>query len=242
MVLTPVERTAQMNKGKKLTKSPENQRVVDLIDEIGIETLGIMSSQSWYDDPRGLLFTLARYKFVAKMLRGKRNVLEVGCGDAFHSRLVQQEVEKLSVTDHDPLFIEDIKRRSPAKWKPVAFVHNMYDGPTKETYDAIYLLDVLEHIDKESEHRFIGHILDSLEDEGMLIIGMPSLESQQHASEISRQGHVNCKSGDELRALLQPLCSQLMVFSMNDEVVHTGFFPMAHYLIAVACIKKQDGN
>jgi len=60
LVLTPVERTAQMNKGKKLTKSPENQRVVDLIDEIGIETMGIMSSQSWYDDPRGLLFTLAR--------------------------------------------------------------------------------------------------------------------------------------------------------------------------------------
>jgi hypothetical protein len=23
------------------------------------------------------------------------------------------------------------------------------------------------------------------------------------------------------------------VFSMNDEVVHTGFYPMAHYLLAV---------
>jgi len=25
------------------------------------------------------------------------------------------------------------------------------------------------------------------------------------------------------------------VFSMNDEVVHTGFHPMAHYLMALAC-------
>jgi len=229
-----------MDQDKKLTKSPENQRVVELAGDIGIERLGIMTSQAWYDDPRSLLFSLARYKFVAKMLKGKKNVLEVGCGDAFHSRLVQQEVEKLSVTDHDPLFIEDINRRNPAKWKPVAFVHNMYDGPTKEAYDAIYLLDVLEHLDKKSESRFLGHILESLDDEGMLIVGMPSIQSQQYASEISRQGHVNCKSGEELRELLQPLCSQLMIFSMNDEVVHTGFSPMAHYLIAVACIKKRD--
>jgi hypothetical protein len=81
-----------MPSDKKLTKSPENQRVVDLTSEIGIERLGVMTSQAWYDDPRGLLFSLARYKFVAKALRGSKNVLEVGCGDAFHSRLVQQEV------------------------------------------------------------------------------------------------------------------------------------------------------
>ena len=31
--------------------------------------------------------------------------------------------------------------------------------------------------------------------------------------------------------LLRPLFS----FSMNDEVVHTGFLPMAHYLIALCC-------
>jgi hypothetical protein len=28
------------------------------------------------------------------------------------------------------------------------------------------------------------------------------------------------------------------LFSMNDETVHTGFYPMAHYLIALCCGKK----
>jgi hypothetical protein len=28
------------------------------------------------------------------------------------------------------------------------------------------------------------------------------------------------------------------LFSMNDEVVHTGFAPVAHYLFAVCCQKK----
>jgi hypothetical protein len=55
-------------------------------------------------------------------------------------------------------------------------------------------------------------------------------------------GHVNCKSGDELRRLLEPFSRQVMVFSMNDEVVHTGYFPMSHYLIAVACIGKNQGG
>ena len=35
---------------------------------------------------------------------GKRDVPEVGCGDALLSRLVMQKVEKLTVTDWDPLF------------------------------------------------------------------------------------------------------------------------------------------
>jgi len=31
----------------------------------------------------------------------------------------------------------------------------------------------------------------------------------------------------------------VFVFSMNDEVVHTGFYPMAHYLLAVACHRRD---
>jgi hypothetical protein len=223
------------------TKSPENLRVIELTTEVGIERLGMMTSQAWYDDPRSLLFSLSRYKFVAKTLRGKKNVLEIGCGDAFHSRLVQQEVEKLTVTDHDPLFIEDIESRCPPCWRPEAFVHNMLDGPTPSKFDAIYLLDVLEHIEREREQVFLSNILGSLDECATLIVGMPSIQSQQYASEISLLGHVNCKSGDELRQLLDPFSHQVMIFSMNDEVVHTGYFPMAQYLIAVACVSTPKG-
>lgn len=228
-----------MKNDMRQTKSPENQRVIELTGDIGIERLGLMTSQAWYDDPRSLLFSLARYKFVAKALRGRKNVLEVGCGDAFHSRLVQQEVDTLTVTDHDPLFITDIEQRCPQRWRPQAFVHNMLEAPTAKTYDAIYLLDVLEHINQVKEQAFLANILASIEDKGTLIIGMPSIQSQPYASEISRMGHVNCKSGEELRLLLEPFSRQVLMFSMNDEVVHTGYFPMSHYLLAVACIERN---
>ncbi|MCA6302689.1 MAG: hypothetical protein IM629_12150, partial [Phenylobacterium sp.] len=32
--------------------------------------------------------------------------------------------------------------------------------------------------------------------------------------------------------------SNVFLFSMNDEVVHTGFAPMAHYLFAIGAGKR----
>ena len=73
----------------------------------------------------------------------------------------------------------------------------------------------------------------SLQDNGSAIIGMPSLESQEYASPSSRAGHVNCKSGEKFRALLLQYFDNVFLFSMNDEVVHTGFSKMAHYILAL---------
>jgi hypothetical protein len=67
---------------------------------------------------------------------------------------------------------------------------------------------------------------------------MPSLESQAHASPQSKAGHVNCKSGPELRKAMEKYFHSVFVFSMNDEVVHTGFYPMAHYLLALCTHPK----
>ena len=62
---------------------------------------------------------------------------------------------------------------------------------------------------------------------------MLSLESQLHASQASKEGHVNCKSGPELQATLSRYFANVVVFSMNDEVIHTGYQKMSHYLMAL---------
>ena len=77
-----------------------------------------------------------------------------------------------------------------------------------------------------------------MEKDGVLIVGMPSLESQKYASPQSKAGHVNCQSGDELRVTMENYFSNCFLFSMNDEVVHTGYNKMAHYLIAVCTCPK----
>ena len=68
---------------------------------------------------------------------------------------------------------------------------------------------------------------------------MPTLESQKYASKVSKLGHINCKSKKELKSLLLKYFNNVYMFSMNDEVVHTGFDKMSHYIFALANSKKR---
>lgn len=223
----------------KQTKEEQYGLVFDVAEKHGISQLGLMINESWNQDPKRTLFTLARYKFVAKMLSGYQQVLEVGCADAFGSRLVQQTVGHLTAIDFDPIFIEDARKRLNPHWPLDLGVHDMLSGPPPGQYEAIFSLDVLEHIQPEQEDLFIQNMLASLKNSGVLIVGMPSIESQVYASPQSKAGHVNCKTGTGLKALFQQYFDNVFLFSMNDEVIHTGFTPMSHYLLLLCCSKKQ---
>src|SRR5258706_10720944 len=94
------------------TKEPQYQPMLDIKARKGLARLGLMNNQVWNDDPRRLVFTLARYKFVSKMLSGKQRDLEVGCGDAFASRIVKQEVAELTMIDFYSVFMSGIDYRN----------------------------------------------------------------------------------------------------------------------------------
>lgn len=221
------------------TKEPQYQVCLDARDESGLAPLGLMASYTWQHDPRHLVFLLSRYKFIAKMLSGRKHVLEVGCADAFGTRLVLQEVERLIAVDFDAVFIEDARQRMDPRWPFECQVHDMLEGPVRGSFDGAYALDVIEHIEESKEDRFIGNMASSLTEHGVLMIGTPSFESQAHASPPSKAGHVNCKTADGLKGLMSRFFDNVFVFSMNDEIVHTGFAPMAHYLIALCCSKRS---
>ena len=221
------------------TKEPQYQILLDLQREKGLTRLGLMTNQVWHDDPRRLLFYLSRYKFVSKMLSGKKGVLEIGCGDVFGTRIVQQEVGEVCAVDFDPLFIKDIGERMEEKWRFECKVHDMLKGPMEGEFDAAYSLDVIEHIPKGMEEVFMKNISESLEPNGVLIIGTPSIQSQVYASKPSKEGHVNCKDHKEFKELMLKYFHNIFIFSMNDEVVHTGFYPMAHYLLALGVGKRS---
>ena len=224
---------------EKKSREPQYQSLIEKFDEKGLESLGLMTSQAWDDDPKRLAFTLARYKFVAKMLSGRRHVLEVGCADAFGTRVVRQEVKELTAVDFDPVFIEDVNRRMRPNWKFNCFVHDMLENPVPGSFDGAFALDVLEHIQPKDEEKFLNNLSASLAPHGVAIIGMPSLESQSYASPMSKAGHVNCKSMPDLKEVMEKYFFNVFMFSMNDEVVHTGYHKMAHYLIALCCEKRQ---
>lgn len=190
------------------------------------------ASAMWATDPKLLLFTLSRHKFVAKMLQGYHTVLEVGCGDGFASRLIQTCVGHLSCIDFDPSFIDEAKFQSSADWNVDYHVHNILEGPflkASNLFDAAFSLDVFEHIPPSLSDVYAINVKKSISRDGVFICGCPSLESQIYASEESKQGHVNCMNGIDLKQYFLRYFQHVFLFSMNDEVLHTGFSPMAHY-------------
>tara|TARA_B100000315_G_scaffold93883_1_gene86354 strand:- start:580 stop:1254 length:675 start_codon:yes stop_codon:yes gene_type:complete len=222
----------------KKTKEPQYQDLINIRSNIGLAKLGLMTNQIWHDDPRRLSFVLARYKFVSKMLSGKEAVLEVGCGDSFGSRIVLQEVKSLVAIDFDPILVNDVNKRMTDKWEYKCLEHDIISGPVIGKFDSAFSLDVLEHISPENENKFIKNISKSLDSKGVLVIGTPSIYSQKFASKQSLEGHINCKNAEQLRELMSNHFKNVFIFSMNDEVVHTGFYPMAHYYFALACRPK----
>jgi 2-polyprenyl-3-methyl-5-hydroxy-6-metoxy-1,4-benzoquinol methylase len=217
------------------TREKQYNVCLDADSEFGREQFGLMSSFTWLSDPKRLTFVLARYKFVAKMFSGYGRVLEVGCADAFASRLVKQEVDELTVSDFDPVFIADVEARKHPRHPMGAQVHDILKGPVGKAFDGVFALDVLEHIEPADEERFMRNVCGSLDPNGAVIIGMPSIESQVYASEASKAGHVNCKRQEDLKSLMSHHFHNVFMFSMNDEIIHTGYARMAHYIIALGC-------
>ena len=197
--------------------------------------MGASTSCTFNNDPKHLVFTLARYKFVAKMLQGYESVLEVGCGDAFASTLVSQVVKRLVCIDSEPY----VATRFPSdnawlKGNTTLEVHDFVDSPMPERFQAVFCLDVIEHIPPEQEDRFMANMEASSLEHGVLcIVGTPNITASEYASKNSEIGHINLKSHDSLKETMSRSYRNVFMFGMNDEVLHTGFAAMSHYLIAL---------
>ncbi len=216
-----------------------------LLPEIGAQNqgfdLGSYSTRGLFDDPKRFGFLFARHKFVGKMLDRFDRVLEVGCHEGLGSIIVAQAVKSLVSVDFYRPYIDSCQSRLSNKVKNIDFRgHDIIDGPVEGEFDGAFSMDVIEHIDPAQEDCFMRNISVSLRDHGALILGTPSLESQRYASPSSAVGHINCKSGDDFRRFCQRYYHTVFMFGMNDEVVHTGFLPMCHYLIALCVSPRRE--
>lgn len=223
-----------------LTAKVEKERYLDSLGlQLDSVRLGANTSTIYQNDPKLLLFTLSRYKFVSKMFAGFENVLEVGCQEGFGAQIICKEVTAYTGVDFYLPHINSAKERNTAPNAKYE-THDILNGPIERDFDGVFALDVLEHIVPEKEDLFLQNICGSLTPHGSVILGMPSFESQKYASKASKAGHVNCKNGENFRNLLKNYFHNCFLFSMNDEVLHTGFSPMSHYLFVLASNKKCD--
>jgi 2-polyprenyl-3-methyl-5-hydroxy-6-metoxy-1,4-benzoquinol methylase len=199
--------------------------------------LGSYFSYQFCNTPRRILFALSYHKFAAKMIGMGKRILEVGCSEGLATLILGEFATECLGIDIDGEAIK-IANETIANEK-FHFRHaDVMEGVLGQ-FDAVASFDVIEHIFHDNEDRFLSAITANLVDGGMCVIGTPNITSDQYASAVTRAGHVNLYSADRLRESLERHFQTVLMFSANDEMVHTGFSPMAHYLIGIGIGPKR---
>lgn len=150
-------------------------------------------------------------------------VLEVGCGVGIISKHLQRSAASLlsvDISDTNVLVASAYARGPSAEFR----VMDILVGEPGETFDAILLPDVIEHIPAENHEALLRKLESHLNPQGVLILTFPSPEYQQY--------HIDCRPEalqivDEKvdpielisRTSLKPLyLNYISIFGRNDYV------------------------
>jgi len=222
----------QNDKAKKLWEN-----VLDIIPKETIE-IGPYFTNAIKNDIRHLMIALARYKFAARIIgdNPKKTVLELGCNEGLGTLSIAQVAAKTLAVDFDSKAIAWAKKNLSNS--NLEYICDDFLGKEFGKFDAVVSIDVIEHIEEKKEQLFVSTIIENLNVEGVLIVGTPNITASSYASEGSKAGHINLYNSQRLKELFLKHFKNVFLFGMNDEVVHTGFLPMAHYLFVVACNKR----
>lgn len=221
-----------------MCKDDSWKKIKDYISSQRVE-LGPYFTYNLLHAPRHLLFSFSRYKFAARLIGESPsvNILELGCNEGLGTLLLAESLHRVTAVDFDKDAIQWAKSNLEKK-DNIVFKHDDFLGKSYGKYDVVVALDVIEHIPKERETDFFRTVTTNLNSDGYCIIGTPNITASQYSSEPSKMGHVNLFSAERLRDTIRQYFKNVFLFGMNDEVVHTGFYPMSHYLIALGCGKR----
>jgi cyclopropane fatty-acyl-phospholipid synthase-like methyltransferase len=201
-------------------------------------------SYRFRDDPKRLAFILARYKFAAYMGGKHRSILELGCGEGIGAPLLAAEATHYTGIDLDDSAILTAREHfSPSRGMPLSekmeFIYEDFMGKNVGVFQTVVSLGVVEHIYPQHEQTYFETVVDNLAPDGIAIIGTPNIASAPYASHASNLGHVNLFSFSRLKKTLERYFFNVFPFGVNDEVLHTGYASMAHYMICIACNRRQ---
>lgn len=199
-------------------------------------TLGPSLSADFFHDPKHVGFMLARYKSAGRMLPlDKCDALELGCGEGVGSSVLATYCNSLTCIDSDRDAIDCANQMDfPIKFKCADFL-----GQNFGTFRAVVSLDVIEHFEARIEDEYLETITGNLTSDGMCIIGTPNESASEYASPESMMAHINLYSPQRLYKLISRYFENTVIFGMNDETFHTGFFPMCHYIMAAGFGKRN---
>ena len=194
-------------------------------------------NELFFANPLMATVKLARFKFVAKMLNKEDRVLDLGCGNGFSSYYYSHFCKRVYGVDIQEQVIKNWKLFEN---KNISFsIGDILEQKIYEAeVDAITCVDVIEHFSLKDGEKIIKNAAECLNNQkkgGQFIIGTPSKYSNNYRAAHNKEHHLHEYEPDELQNICQKYFSRTLQFSMNDELVHTGFNKLAWFFYII-CI------
>ncbi len=214
-----------------------SEREITTITHLGERfNLGPYTSYQIRHTPNKILFALSRYKFAMKMIGPGKSIIELGCNEGLGSYCLSEFASSVLGIDFDKEAIKWAKEHLAGE--KLAFKCDDFINKEYGSFDAVVSYDVIEHIYEQEEQAYFETVVRNLNKNGVFVIGTPNIESERFSDPKIKGAHVNLYSGDRLTRRLSQYFHNVFLFSQNDEMIHTGYIPMAHYLICLCCSKK----
>jgi len=187
---------------------------------------------------------LSRYEYVLEYINTDKTVLDIGCGMGYGSYLLASKAKKVKGIDISKEAIEYARRTYKRNNLDFYLLDIQNIKKFQNRFDVVVAFEVIEHLKKENQVRFINHIYEILRRRGILFISTPnkffSLSTQRfygknpyHLKElnykefkriIQRQFEIKKISGQTffLFALLPFFWRLYSVLNVSDIIIKTG--------------------
>ena len=113
-------------------------------------------------------FLKAHRKYFNKNKLKNLNVLDIGCGDGSKTLPLVEGGNNIDFVDLNKISLSSIKNNKNINTYNVDAIKFLES--TNKSYDVIFCIDVIEHIEKENQLRFIDLLIDRLKFKGVLLL------------------------------------------------------------------------
>jgi 2-polyprenyl-3-methyl-5-hydroxy-6-metoxy-1,4-benzoquinol methylase len=173
-----------------------------------------MDIDSADDSFDALTFHLARYKFIARLLKPGDSALEIGCGTGYGARFLAEHLAEVVACEADAQTLE--RARSRFSRENLTF---RPDVPPGRRFDAVVCLEVIEHLTKPDGRQLLQDIAAALDPRGVAFISTPRRVPQPTPNR--QRYHLHEYDFEEFRESLEGVFARALIFTQIDEIIAT---------------------
>ncbi|MDB5254270.1 MAG: hypothetical protein JWL80_336 [Parcubacteria group bacterium] len=142
-------------------------------------------AEDWFQDHKeDIWWKTGADKFTSFLSPGV-SILDVGCGAGIKSKYLADKGFKVIGTDFSEGMIEVAKREVP---NVEFFVKDIYEpNSLDQTFDAVFAQAVLLHIPKERIMDVLKNLRDTLNQDGLIYLGVKEMKDNQVNNEILKE-------------------------------------------------------